>query len=452
VISSETERPSSQRIAIITLLAAITIDSVLSNVADFMTPIIPTSVRTIAFSIITIIAIVMGLRICIDQTDRISNSRHLSALLAGTPKVMRAIQFSLSGLLGVILFEEVIFMQYHTLSLLGIMVLSYFTGAGFLGFLSYKFIQWFRIIPKNRRNWVSLFFLISSVLMALILSMTILSQSIILFDRFPVVVTSQSHPQFPSLQSLPEFIQILLAVPYLMTPAWGFLIWTGSALLLRSYSQSIGKPLFWLLIIGSLASIILGSVIVFTPNTNGPFDTSLIGFRLTGIAAIIGQGFLLGFVFLKISKNIEGGQAAKFKESLRTTAIGISILYAAVSANLAFGALPPLGAVSYAFVALGASLFVSGIYSSAVFSADIGIRKMIRNYLDKSGFIDTIGRANRDIELTNTVISISKKYVKSLENRTGFDLTMSDTEYRQYLDEVLEEAQKVDRYNNASEE
>jgi hypothetical protein len=283
-------------------------------------------------------------------------------------------------------------------------------------------------------------------MLSIIVTLSIPAQSMLLYQSFPEVVTSESVPRFPTLEEISsDWVLILLAIPYLIAPPWVFFTWIGSALMLKSYISSIGKLVFWALILGSLAIIIVGSVIAYAPSTTGPFDKTLLVFRVIGISAIIVQGFLVAFAFLKVSRNVKEKVPIQIIQSLRTSAIGISLLFASVSANLAFGSFPPLGAISYSFVGLGAYLFVTGVYSSAVsVSTDTELRKMIRRFLlDRSGFVDSIGSANLDLELRKLVFSMSKKYVESVKENTDLELQISDSEYHQYLDETIQEVMKM---------
>jgi len=444
-----------ERALIAILLAAITIDTMLSNLTDLLIPGIPVDTRLLIFSVIGILALITGTAICVTETRRAGESGFSGLLLIRTSKAMRIIQFILIGIIAAILVEEFVFLQYHTLLVIAGITLSYYTAGIFLAILSYKFIQWFRPKARNRKNRVFLFFLLSSATLSLIVTMSIPAQSMLLYQSFPEVVRSGSVPRFPTLEGISsDLVQILLAIPYLIAPPWVFFTWVGSALMLKSYIGSIGKLVFWPLILGSLATIIVGSVIAYAPNTSGPFDKTLLVFRVIGISAIIIQGFLVAFAFLKVSRNVKEKVPMQIMGSLRTSAIGISLLFASVSANLAFGSFPPLGAISYCYVGLGAYLFITGVYSSAVsVSTDTELRKMIRRFLlDRSGFVDSIGSANLDLELSKMVLSMSKKYVESIKENTDLELRISDSEYHQYLHDAIQEARRAREERNESKE
>ncbi|MDQ3902771.1 MAG: hypothetical protein M3247_03825 [Thermoproteota archaeon] len=443
-----------EQVLIAILLGSISIDTVLSNLTDLIIPTIPTHIRLILYSVIGVLALIAGTSICINETRRAHEMGLGGPLLVWTSEVMRIVQFILTGLVAAILFEELTYQQYHTLLMVVAMILSYYVAGILLAIISYKFIQWFQAKAGNRRNPVFFFFLVSCAMLSLIVTMSIPAQSMLLYQSFPDVIESRSLPQFPTIEGMSsELIQVLLVIPYLMAPPWVFFTWIGSAFMLKSYVGSIGKLVFWTLILGSLLTIIVGSVIAYAPNTNGPFDKSLLAFRLIGISSIIIQGFLVAFAFLKVSRSVREKVPMQIIESLRTSAIGISLLFASVSANLAFGSFPPLGILSYSFVALGAYLFVTGIYSSAVsVSTDLELRKMIRRFLlDRSGFIDSIGSANVDLELRKLVISMSKKYVESVEENTNLDIPISDSEYRYYLDESIREVLKARKESRKDE-
>jgi hypothetical protein len=437
------------------LLAAITADTILSNLTDLIIPGISVDIRLLVFSALAVLALLTGTAISLKETRRASKSGFGGLLIIRTSKAMRIVQFILSGIIVWILIEELIFRQFHTLLAIAAITISYYTAGILLAILSYKFIQWFRARARNQKTGIFLFFLVSSAMLSLIVTMSIPAQSMLFYESFPEVVTSESVPSFPTLEGISsDLVLILLAIPYLIAPPWVFFTWIGSVVMLKSYAGSIGKPVFWAVILGSLTTIIIGSVIAYAPNTTGPFDKTLLGFRMIGISAIIIQGFLVAFAFLKISRSIEEKVPTQITQSLRTSAIGISLLFASVSANLAFGSFPPLGIISYSFVGLGAYLFVTGIYSSAVsVSMDTELRKMIRRFLlDRSGFIDSIGSANLDLELRRTVFSMSKNYVESIKDSSNFELQISDGEYQQYIDKAIQEVLKARNEENDDNE
>ncbi len=437
------------------LLAAITADTILSNLTDLIIPGIFVDIRLLVFCILAVLALLTGTAISLKETRRASKSGFGGLLIIRTSKAMRIVQFILSGVIAWILIENLIFRQFHTLLAIAVVTISYYIAGILLAILSYKFIQWFSARARNQKTGIFLFFLVSSAMLSLIVTMSIPAQSMLFYESFPEVVTSESVPRFPTLEGISsDLILILLAIPYLIAPPWIFFTWIGSVVMLKSYAGSIGKHIFWAIILGSLTTIIIGSVIAYAPNTTGPFDKTLLGFRMIGISAIIVQGFLVAFAFLKISRSIKEKVPAQITQSLRTSAIGISLLFASVSANLAFGSFPPLGLISYSFVGLGAYLFVTGIYSSAVsVSMDTELRKMIRRFLlDKSGFIDSIGSANLDLELRRTVFSMSKNYVESIKDSSNFEIQISEREYHQYIDKAIQEVLKARNERNDDNE
>jgi hypothetical protein len=106
--------------------------------------------------------------------------------------------------------------------------------------------------------------------------------------------------------------------------------------------------------------------------------------------------------------------------------------------------LPPFGLAVASFIGLASYMILLGIYSSAIsVSHDIKLRQSIRKLAVKeSKLLDSIGSAHMEQEIERRVISMTKQNEEILANETGVEPSLSDSEVKEYLREVLKEVKK----------
>lgn len=428
---------------VITLLVAIIIDSLLSNLNDVTLPVSSAYTRLAIFSVIAGIALAMGLIITKINTDNISKEIGPNGwLIPKISKAMKIIQYVLTALISAIVIQSIFSEMYFTIFLSTAITLSYVFASALQALLAYKLIKWHRY----NKNPISLLYLASTATFSVMALLTIIAQSTLLHQSHPLLVTITSVPEYPVVEGvLAGLIQSFLTTSYMIYPAWLLASWGAATLMMRKYAAVAGVKTFWLLIGSTFFIILIGTLVVYWPAQNiGPFDPILIAFRLTAIISIIAEGLLLGFVFHLVSRNSGMAKRGSISTFTRLSSYGVAILFGSLSANLAFGSFPPFSAISWSFAALGSYLFLSGIYSSAVrISTDLNLKKSIRKILiDRSGFIDSVGAANIDIDLEEKVISVVRKESENISSKTGLNMGLNELEIKGYLHEVLVELGK----------
>jgi len=414
------------------------LDTLFSNVSDVISSGIPVPWRLVTFGLFAIAALPSGVYLASSQSKKITNELGLrSPDLIVMSKIIRAIQYVISGLLVAIIAQSALTSQYSTLLMIAVIGLGYLGGSVMTGLLSYKFLQWYR---SNRDNTILLYLLSSSILSVLLVT-TIIAQSMLIFSSYPDEVEWNSVPTFPTQQagSSDDLVVNILMMFYLVTFFWLVLTWIASATMLNRYSKRMKPRTRWLLILSPMVTMTIVTIPWFLTLQSSPFDEQLMVYRMIGISAILAQGFLAAFAFLVISRNMRKSRIQnRIVQYIEIAAVGITVLFMSIPANIAAGAFPPFGTISYSFLALGSYLFLAGIYSSAISaSADIKLRKMIRKSLNQSGLIDNIGLANLNQELQKQIAALIRTQEDALRKET--DIPISETDAKNYLDEVFHE-------------
>jgi hypothetical protein len=428
-------------IFVVILLGAITLDSLLSNISDLLGEQLAEGIRILIFSALVICVVISG-RYLIAYYSRIIRMelglmrRDLDLI----SKVSNIVQIILSIVLVLILLQIILTLQYYTVLLSLVMITGYLLGSLMLGLLSYKFFLWY----KSKRNTLILLYVLSSAALSVTSATTIVAQTTIVFNHYPIVVEHVSPARFPSVNvDIEGFAATLLEISYLIGFGAVLLTWGSTMLMLHNYSSQIGKIRYWFVILPPLVSLFIGLVPIMlaAPTTQSYLDAQLFIFRIISISALISQGFLYGFAFLTVSQSIRTKIKSIVSDYLKISALGITILLISLSANMAAGVFPPFGILSYSAFFLGAYFFLTGIYSSAIsISIDSRLRDLIRKSVaDQSKLIDSIGIANLSEDLQKRIISIAKDHGKEMATETGIPSTMSESDMNDYLRKVLEE-------------
>jgi hypothetical protein len=225
-----------------------------------------------------------------------------------------------------------------------------------------------------------------------------------------------------------------------------FILWGATAIMLSRYSKVIGRAKYWAMLSAPLASVIIGDIalLFFLPSVNTIFDQEVIFYTMIVFGGMITEGFLLGFAFRTISRNIRGNTPSSLGRYLDISAWGVAILFVCFFANPSAGSYPPFGLLASSFLAFGAYLFFAGIYSSAIsISHDLRLRQTIRkSLLDQSRLLDDIALADMNRELEKQAASIVMKQREILKKETGFDSSIPDFEIKNYMEEVVAELRK----------
>jgi len=426
------------------VLGSVVLDALLSDVSDVISSALFLSTRIGIFSLVAIVSLSAGLYLTsIGMRYLKSNPNSTILSLAIFSKSIRIIQFILTSLIAFIILQMAVTATYYTVPFVVSIGISYIAGSITIALLSFKFIQWRR--SGSTKNSVIILFLSSSSVISVALVMSVISQVAIMLEAYPNVIQSNSAQEFPTLAlSSPEYYQSFLLMSNFLALAFILLTWGASSIMLNRYSKIIGRSKYWAVILAPLVSTIIGSITLFAPSVGGVFDPSLMIFRLVAVSSIISQGVLIGSAYLIVSRSIRGRAPGKIVDFIRTSAIGVTILFVSFSANLSIGAFPPFGLIAYSFVPIGAYFYFAGLYSLALsFSIDDRLRKLVRkSIIDQSGLVDDIGKAIVNQDLQKEVIPLLKKYSTEIEEKAGVNPLTTESDIRSYLDEVLNDIAK----------
>jgi hypothetical protein len=439
-------------LTIIIFIAALLVDSLLSDVSSIVNRSLSELTRIVLFSTIVGIAILSGSGAILHNIRKIKTdlgSKNKTILLIS--QIMPFIEYTMIGLLILITLQIIFTTQYLTLLLVASQALSWSTGVILMGVMSFKFIQWYRA----KKNLLVLLYLVSSLMFCGTLGATIIPQTSITIQSSSFYVNSHSTEVKP-FQANPETLSTLFAIisvaNWLVLPL-AYIIWAATAIMLNHYSKIFGRKKYWIILSIPLISLIAGTIswLFFLPTMNSIFDQQVIFYTMMAFGGILAEGFLLCFTFIIISRSMQIKTHSKLKDYLRLSAIGLAILFASFFANPSAGSYLPFGVLSASFFAFGAYLFLVGIYSSASSIAfDSRLRQTVRkSSLDQSKLLDNIALADINRALEKHTGDMLKKHKETM-NEAGIESSISESDMKNYVNEVMGEIRKVREAKSSS--
>jgi hypothetical protein len=329
--------------------------------------------------------------------------------------------------------------SYNALFLEAVTWINYVLSIILLGFLSQRFISWFRT-NKN-----------AAVFAYAIAMMTICINAVFTL----LFLTNQFTHSFsgpivqPALTPVANYSRLfdIFNIGYVITSVISFVVtWIATVLLLHSYSRRLGRARYWILVciplVYFLSQFQFLFVDLFTSFRISQPILFGVAYTLFFDATVPIGGILFGIAFWSVARKI-GRNAVK--RYMMITAYGIMLLFSSnQAASLALVPYPPFGLATVSFFGLSSFLIFIGIYSSAISVAeDSQLRKSIRRYaVDESRLLDSIGMAQMESEIEKKILTFAKRNQEKMAEESGIQSSLSDDDIKRYLGQVLQEVRK----------
>jgi hypothetical protein len=415
------------------IVAVFVIDSQIGYIADFIPDRIATSEGIVLFIGIDVVFAIGGYLILFHIRERNKTSRIWSMKLGTTHIGISIAHYALIITIAVVILQIFAFAQYSIITLYAAHFISYGVWIVVLGMLSWAFFAWYR----SSHNSMVLVLALSMI--AYVVNGALgLANYVAWLQLQPEIIASDSVAFFPefdpesSQQQINLFYQIAGYVAYVLT-------WIGTVMLLRPYIKKIGKIKFYALMGAPMAYyfanfplFVLGYM---TPAGENDLDI-MNNIIITGIASVF-SGIIFGVAFLSVARTLQ--KKSLVREYMMLAAYGFILFYVAGSTSVSQAAYPPFGLASVAFTGLSCYIIYAGLYSAAItVSQDTALRRSIsKSVREQSRLLDSIGTAQMERELQSRVLTLAKKTSDDLKEKTGVEVSMTEDEAKDYLDEVL---------------
>jgi hypothetical protein len=350
-------------------------------------------------------------------------------------QIVAIVQFILSGLLVLVLFQILTDLSYKTSLIIGIVSISYISGIFNLAILSERFIRWIH----SGRSYISLLFGFAtfSILLNTIITM-IFIVSVLLSQPndigWHIGILTATFTGFND--TLRQFYSVSFIIAYVVT-------WFATVTVLRTNSYRLGKVKFWAFVILPLLYIIGEFQVLILPllseyRSADPVTFTIVYTLIFNTIKFAGA-FFFGIGFWSMARKIE---QKTLKSFLNISAYGLILLFVTNQATLLLNTLfPPLGLMTACFVGLSSFLLLVGTYSAAVsVSNDARIRKAIRTSVEnESQLIGDIGDAEMQMTLNTKVFSMMNKMQKRLQEDTQVESSLTGEDIKNYTNQVIQE-------------
>ena len=423
-------------ILMIVVITAITIDSQIGYIADFIPEKVSSDAGVATFILMAVIFAVTQYFILgyVKQTSKDNSPRAKALHLGITHSIVSIAQFVLVAILAYVIVQIIILQQYNILTIYASYVIIFGLWIATLGLLAKAFFSWYWL---SNKNFMVLILALSMIAFVFNGTANIVYSFSFLSEQKPIV-TSEDIAYFPEFD-----VETLVGQTNLVSQASNIisyiLIWIGTVKLLYPYIRKFGKIKFWAIMVAPMVYYLINFPLFvlgfFTPSENSDAMTNIIIFNF----AAIFTGIIFGVAFLSVAKTLK--KDSELRNHMIIAAWGFTLFYIAGSATASQAAYPPYGLASISFVGLSCYLIYSGLYSSAVtVSQDTTLRQSIRRSVtEQSKLLDSIGTAHMEQELQSRVLTIAKKNSDALAEESGVETSMTEDDMEDYLEIVMNE-------------
>jgi hypothetical protein len=355
--------------------------------------------------------------------------------LAAFHKMVWAIQYVLTAILGLVILQIVLYSYYNSIAITAATTISYVIALVIMSLLSYHFFLWFNRNRRMRDNLTVLLYAMSSA--ALAINTAVALAMIYQFSQSKAEIV---YPHVASVQATAT-LGIAFNSMYTITSILGFIfMWSATAIVLHSHSHKLGQAKYWFLVSIPLVYFISQFLTLFLNQLTYIVALYPIVFTLLFVFTKPAGGILFGTAFWTIAKSGVPRESV-VRDYMTLAGFGVMLFFVSSQNTAAEMAYPPFGLIGALFVGLSAYMVFLGLYSSAIsVSHDIKLRQSIRNSAAKeSELLDTIGTAQMEQELQKRVLKIVKEHSDSMVEETGVQPSLTEDDMKEYLEMVIKE-------------
>jgi hypothetical protein len=378
------------------------------------------------------------------------NWNHINGFIKKSNKIYTLFNITLLTqiflfLLLILLNYQIVILHYYFLHIITIsLFVSYSLSFFILSFLTYKFLQWYKI----KRNYLLLFYSLAFG--------TIFFESVIKLGFTEFMIMFKSEIIFPMTIGSSVFIPSSSIQAYLnnifsILSIFSFIfVWIASSIMLKEYSNKVGgKIKYWIIVSIPLVFYISQFFVQYYSQIIFELSSNITSFSITLtiifiFSKLIG-GLLFGIPFWIIAKTIHN---SAIKISMTIAGFGFVFLFLTNQAHgIVVTPYPPFGITTSLFFGLSSFLVMIGFYCSAIYiSENRDIRRLIKNNIVKYDLLSQM--SDRFIE--DKTINYINQIRKDSKNELFVDynrLFLNDNDIKQYVKEVINEISKKGKNN-----
>jgi len=434
-------------ILVFSILFVAIIDMELSNISDIISKKLSSSWGVVTFTFVIIIYNIAQYFLVKYVKDKSADLRTKQNVLQSVNKMVSLAQYLLIFLFVVLILEIFLSAEYYVGMLLTVVEITNLLNIIIMGLLAKWLFSWY----KTRKDPVIVLYAISCILFAITAAVSIFFVGNVLSSK-PSLVSASTPVFFPSFD--PRSVMGIMNYVYYFLGIISYItMWVASVLLLRFYSNRLGKTKYWIICSAPLV-FFLGQLIISIANMIVPIAGSKIEDQVAFIfyysiiftlGSVIG-GILFGLPYWIVAKTMgkhDSNTNANLRNYLNICGFGMALFFASGSATVLQTPYPPFGLVTVSLIGISSYLILVGLYYSAIsVSQDIKLRKSIRKFaLEEGKLLDNIGSALIEQEINNKVKKFAIEDNSTIDNKITSS-ALSEEELKIYFIEVLDEIKK----------
>ena len=347
-------------------------------------------------------------------------------------------QYSMSGVLAFLILQIFLVSYFNTVLLTLLITVSYSLSIAAISLLALRFLHWYR----SNRNSLVLLYGIASLALVLNAVFSLAFAVAILNDKNPQVIPRIGIPALdPGEGSLKHFLD----QAYILSSIASFIImWISTTLILRHYSEKVGRTSYWIILsiplVYFLTQFLVLFVDIFEPLVQA--DPAFVSFVLTIVFTVSkpAGGVLFGVAFWIVSRKANNPAIQNY---LTIAGYGLILFFTSNQAVVLVWTTfyPPFGIGSVTYVGVSSYLILLGIYFSAIsVSQDKKILSDIRKTaINELKLLESIGSAEKKEKIVSAVTKIAKENQAELVSESGVRSALDEDDMRKYLEDVINE-------------
>jgi hypothetical protein len=428
-------------VVIAVLMGLIIADISLIRIYDFVSKLfIPMQARLVLFSAISLACLASAFILLELIKPRTSQERKNRLHVEIIYRITKLIQYALGAVIMYMILQMFLTSSYATSNLIILISCSYLLSIGILGIFIARMLS---LVSFNRNMIVLILFVIAIGSITANIVITLINVSLRLEER-----PSETRVQFGGSMDISKGRFNTLDNLYFYSYLISFITaWAATASLLRYYSRKFGKLKYWLIttlpMVFFLAQFVPSyTTLLFSSIRPDPFFMAT---WVTLIATVSKPlaGLMLALGFWTMARVAE--RTSTVRRYLVFAGFGFFLLFSSNQAILmALAPYPPFGIITITTIGISAYLVVSGLYTSTVsLSQNTEVRRSIRRLArSQSALFDSMVSAESEKEIEKRVMEIVRKESVEMANRSGVEISLSDSEAKEYLEEVFKEIKK----------
>lgn len=351
-------------------------------------------------------------------------------------------QYLIIILLLLMVLEVGILNQYHTMMLLTQTLLSLGLSVVLSSLLAFRLFLWIRY----KGDYLIAAYCIAATLISinsLFIAVFMISE---LQNKHMLIDPSFSFGNSQLVSN--DLHQIQLSTSFISFIA----LWIASTLLLRRQRRKWGIIKFFIIISIPLVYYLgVIQLILSTLLVQYHILSSIESYTFNVINSILTRpvgGVMFGVAFWMVGRSVSD---VKISDYMKISSIGIMLLSISnQDAGIYLLPYPPFGLPTITFAGISSYLLFVGIYYSSIsISIDTQLRKTVESSVDEQfKFVSKMGRSQMENEIENRVKGVTRRLAIILEENSGIETKLENTEIEEYIKIVLNEKERMSKRNN----